>query len=100
MSRRPNYNFEKRRKELARKQRQEEKRARKREGGPRVHDRRFCWRRARVYRTVAHDSGHRDLVVEPLDREVERLHEVRAGEAMQAPLPDEVLATPDVDRAQ
>jgi hypothetical protein len=32
MARKPNYDFEKRRKELARKQRQEEKRTRKREG--------------------------------------------------------------------
>jgi hypothetical protein len=35
MARKPNYNFEKRRKEQERKQRQEEKRTRKREGNAR-----------------------------------------------------------------
>jgi hypothetical protein len=38
MARKPNYNFEKQRKEQARKQRQEEKRTRKREGNTRSDD--------------------------------------------------------------
>src|SRR5215831_14519485 len=40
---------------------------------------------------------HHRLVVQSLDGEIERLHEIRAGESMQPPLTIEILAAPSVD---